>query len=98
MPAVSAKQEDSCPKTNAFIQGRLESPRDRMASGPSSSESAHHSEIAAEDSSTRSARPRMFTRNRLLVFLTAWLIVLMPFLFWLNTWFGLHLSDGQIPQ
>jgi biotin carboxyl carrier protein len=39
---------------------------------------------------------RMSTRNRLLFFLTAWLIVLMPFLFWWNTWFGRQLSDKQL--
>jgi hypothetical protein len=41
-------------------------------------------------------RHRMSTRQRLLFFLTAWLIVLMPFLFWWNTWFGRHLSDKQV--
>jgi len=30
----------------------------------------------------------MSTGQRLLFFLTAWLICLMPFLFWWNTWFG----------
>jgi len=40
----------------------------------------------------------MSTRNRLLFFLTAWLIVLMPFLFWWNTWFGRHLSDKQLAE
>jgi hypothetical protein len=40
----------------------------------------------------------MSTRNRLLFFLTAWLIVLMPFLFWWNTWFGRQLSDKQLDQ
>jgi hypothetical protein len=39
---------------------------------------------------------RMSVRNRLLFFLTAWLIVLMPVLFWWNTWFGRQLSDQQI--
>jgi Biotin-lipoyl like len=38
----------------------------------------------------------MSTRNRLLFFLTAWLIVLMPLLFWWSTWFGRRLSDTQI--
>jgi len=38
----------------------------------------------------------MSTRNRILFFLTAWLIVLMPFLFWWNTWFGRQLSDTQL--
>ncbi len=48
----------------------------------------------------RPARPhhRMSTRNRLLFFLVAWLIVLMPFLFWWSTWFGRHLSDTQITE
>lgn len=40
----------------------------------------------------------MSTRNRLLFFLTAWLIVLMPFLFWWSTWFGRQLSDRQIGE
>jgi hypothetical protein len=40
----------------------------------------------------------MSTRNRLLFFLTAWLIVLMPFLFWWSTWFGRQLSDKQIGE
>jgi hypothetical protein len=33
-----------------------------------------------------------------LFFLTAWLIVLMPFLFWWNTWFGRPLSDRQLSE
>lgn len=41
---------------------------------------------------------RMSTRNRILFFVTAWLIVLMPFLFWWNTWFGRHLSDKQVAE
>jgi len=40
----------------------------------------------------------MSTGKRLLFFLTAWLIVLMPFLFWWNTWFGRHLSDHQVTE
>jgi biotin carboxyl carrier protein len=40
----------------------------------------------------------MSARNRFLFFLTAWLIVLMPFLFWWNTWFGRQLSDKQITE
>jgi biotin carboxyl carrier protein len=40
----------------------------------------------------------MSARNRFLFFLTAWLIVLMPFLFWWNTWFGRRLSDRQITE
>jgi len=40
----------------------------------------------------------MSVRTRFLFFLVAWLIVLMPFLFWWNTWFGRHLSDTQISE
>jgi hypothetical protein len=36
--------------------------------------------------------------NRILFFGVAWLIVLMPFLFWWSTWFGRHLSDTQISE
>src|ERR1700741_2241634 len=41
-------------------------------------------------------RRRMSRGQRLLFFVTAWLIVLMPFLFWWNTWFGRGLSDKQL--
>jgi hypothetical protein len=40
----------------------------------------------------------MSTRNRFLFFLAAWLIVLMPFLFWWNTWFGRQLSYKQLGE
>lgn len=40
----------------------------------------------------------MSTRNRLLFFLTGWLIVLMPFLFWWNTWFGRTLDAKQMTE
>jgi len=43
-------------------------------------------------------RPRMSTRNRILFLLVGWLIVLMPFLFWWNTWFGRPLSDPQLNE
>lgn len=45
-----------------------------------------------------SSRPRMSTRNRLLFFLTAWLLVLMPFLFWWSTWFGRALSTKEMSE
>ncbi len=38
----------------------------------------------------------MSRTQTLLFFLTAWLICLMPFLFWWNTWFGRKLSDQQL--
>ncbi len=43
-------------------------------------------------------KPRMSTRNRVLFFVTGWLIVLMPFLFWWNTWFGRQLSNQQLGE
>jgi biotin carboxyl carrier protein len=71
-----------------------------MAALPPGSEPFGRVEIAAESSASSSARRRhrMSTRNRLLFFVTAWLIVLMPFLFWWNTWFGRQLSDKQIGE
>jgi len=70
-----------------------------MATRTLSSEGANLS-AAVADSSPRPATPhhRMSTRNRLLFFLVAWLIVLMPFLFWWSTWFGRHLSNQQISE
>jgi HEAT repeat protein len=38
----------------------------------------------------------MSRTQKLLFFLVAWLICLMPFLFWWNTWFGRKLSDQQL--
>jgi hypothetical protein len=40
----------------------------------------------------------MSRMQKLLFFLTAWLICLMPFLFWWSTWFGRHLSDRQLNE
>src|ERR1700686_3946005 len=53
-------------------------------------------ENSAAATAAASPRHRMSTRNRLLFFVTAWAIVLMPFLFWWSTWFGRRLSDTQI--
>ncbi|MGA7929265.1 MAG: biotin/lipoyl-binding protein [Candidatus Sulfotelmatobacter sp.] len=43
-------------------------------------------------------RPGMSRTQKFLFFVTAWLICLMPFLFWWNTWFGRKLSDQQLNQ
>ncbi len=56
------------------------------------------SDASTPSSPQAKSRPRMSTRNRLLFFLTAWLIVLMPFLFWWNTWFGRRLSDKRLTE
>jgi len=41
------------------------------------------------------AKPRMPMRTRIIFFLVAWAIVLMPFYFWRSTWFGRELTDQQ---
>src|SRR3989442_12934381 len=72
-----------------------------MASPSSSAENGDQSEFSVEDSSARPASSphhKMSPRNRALFFVTAWLIVLMPFLFWWNTWFGRRLPDKQITE
>src|SRR5580693_4937617 len=43
-------------------------------------------------------KPAMSRTQKLLFFVTAWLICLMPFLFWWNTWFGRKLSDQQLTE
>jgi hypothetical protein len=43
-------------------------------------------------------KPGLPRTQKLLFFLTAWLICLMPFLFWWNTWFGRKLSDQQLSE
>jgi Biotin-lipoyl like/HEAT repeat len=40
----------------------------------------------------------MSRAQKFLFFATAWLICLMPFLFWWNTWFGRKLSDHQLNE
>ena len=69
-----------------------------MAGSTPSSQAGDPADIVAGDSLAKSPRARMSTRNRLLFFVTAWLIVLMPFLFWWNTWFGRQLPDTRITE
>ncbi|HXE90892.1 MAG TPA: biotin/lipoyl-binding protein [Terriglobales bacterium] len=40
----------------------------------------------------------MSTRTRIIFFTIAWIIVLMPFLFWRSTWFGRPLSEKDIGE
>jgi hypothetical protein len=63
------------------------------------SESPTQPEVnSGEDQPVAGKRRRMSTNQRILFFLTAWLIVLMPFLFWWNTWFGRRLSEQQMEE
>lgn len=43
-------------------------------------------------------KKKMSMGQRLLFFLTAWLICLMPFLFWWKTWFGRPLPDNELVE
>jgi hypothetical protein len=52
----------------------------------------------AQPAAVPPAKPGMSRTQKLLFFLTAWLICLMPFLFWWNTWFGRKLSDQQLTE
>ncbi len=50
------------------------------------------------DSGSSKPKHSMSRTQKILFFTTGWLIVLMPFLFWWNTWFGRHLSDQQLTE
>ncbi len=52
------------------------------------------------DPTTAQPAPKrgMSRTQKILFFAVGWLIVLMPFLFWWNTWFGRHLSDQQLNE
>ena len=55
---------------------------------------------APEGAAVPEPKPKrsMSRTQKILFFATGWLIVLMPFLFWWNTWFGRHLSDQQLTE
>src|SRR5258707_13106645 len=96
--APSEKTRDITPR--ACQRRRRTKIQDKdMASRSAMSETANPPSIV-ENSPAHPVRPRrgMSTRNRLFLFVTAWLIVLMPFLFWWSTWFGRRLSDTQITE
>ena len=67
------------------------------ANGNAEASVSGNSGAAPADAPQKSAHG-MSTRTRLLFYLTAWLIVLLPFLFWWNTWFGRQLPAKQITE
>lgn len=69
-----------------------------MASHPISLDESQKNPDVAASSQAATSRRHLSVRNRFLFFLVAWLIVLMPFLFWWSTWFGRHLSDKQLTE
>src|ERR1022692_2969077 len=62
--------------------------------------SSQSQESSPPESASLSPKPRpgMSRPQKLLLFVTAWLICLMPFLFWWNTWFGRKLSNQQLTE
>jgi biotin carboxyl carrier protein len=69
-----------------------------MVTQPLSPDAAFGAESRAQANSATKRHHHMSTSNRVLFFLVAWLIVLMPFLFWWSTWFGRQLSPQQIGE
>ena len=61
---------------------------------------ASPSELNPDNSAVPEPKPKrgMSRTQKILFFATGWLIVLMPFLLWWNTWFGRHLSDPQMSE
>ena len=80
---------------------RPPTPTDDMPTPPSFPEASARAEVPFDPSTEKpstSPHHKMSPRTRALIFVTAWLIVLMPFLFWWNTWFGRRLPDRQITE
>jgi biotin carboxyl carrier protein len=61
-------------------------------------ETASTPETPRESALASQPKRGMTRTQKILFFATGWLIVLMPFLFWWNTWFGRHLSDLQLTE
>jgi hypothetical protein len=55
-------------------------------------------QVGPKGSAATKPKRSMSRTQKILFFATGWLIVLMPFLFWWNTWFGRHLSDQQLTE
>jgi hypothetical protein len=54
--------------------------------------------MTEQEVATKPKRPPMPRRTRMLFYIVAWLILLMPFLFWRGTWFGRRLTDAEITK
>src|ERR1700733_6130936 len=71
-----------------------------MPAEPETPSSKVEEPVGPEGSAVLEPRSKhgMSRAQKILFFATGWLIVLMPFLFWWNTWFGRHLSDQQMSE
>src|ERR1700732_1898249 len=69
-------------------------------SAPSETSTTRDPQLGTDSGAASATKPKrsMSRTQKILFFATGWLIVLMPFLFWWNTWFGRHLSDTQMSQ
>src|SRR5580692_11845845 len=69
-------------------------------SAPSETATTRDPQLGTDSGAASATKPKrsMSRTQKILFFATGWLIVLMPFLFWWNTWFGRHLSDPQMSE
>ena len=69
-------------------------------SAPSETSTTRDPHLGTDSGAASATKPKrsMARTQKILFFATGWLIVLMPFLFWWNTWFGRHLSDPQMSE
>src|SRR5437588_7574848 len=65
---------------------------------PIDSNMVHPIPAPSEEAHQPAAKRGMSRKQKILFFATGWLIVLMPFLFWWNTWFGRQLSNQQLNE
>jgi hypothetical protein len=65
---------------------------------PETSAPTSDTEVGPEGSAEPNPKRSMSRTQKILFFATGWLIVLMPFLFWWNTWFGRNLSNQQLTE
>jgi len=69
-----------------------------MSAQPETSLPTPDLQLSPDDAPPSKPKRGMSRTQKILFFATGWLIVLMPFLFWWNTWFGRHLSDQQLTE
>jgi hypothetical protein len=68
-----------------------------MSAGPNTLHPIPAEPVRTSEAVSQAAPKRGMSRTqKILFFVTGWLIVLMPFLFWWNTWFGRQLSNQQL--
>jgi hypothetical protein len=68
-----------------------------MSAGPNTLHPIPAEPVRTSEAVSQPAPKRGMSRTqKILFFVTGWLIVLMPFLFWWNTWFGRQLSNQQL--